>query len=361
MKNSLLFYLLFLFPVLQACESDQRPGRTSSPKKERLAAIKAPKNGARFKEGEQVAIEIVFKKPDLIDSVLVELDGHIIQRLEKPKSTQLSFELSPADISLGIHRISYNLWSKGEQESRLARILYLPAQAAAEYGFEILNAYPHDKSAYTQGLIIHDGRLYEGTGQRGASQLRELSLQTAEVIRSTNLPESVFGEGICYWNGHIYQLSWTSQAAFQYDINSFEIQKTFSYNGEGWGLCDRGDTLYMSDGSNIIRLLNPRDFNQIATLEVFDHRGPVRNLNELEFINGEIWANVYQSMKIARIDPETGAVNSYINLRGILDRSDIHQDIDVLNGIAFNRETGSIYVTGKNWPKLFEIAVSPLQ
>lgn len=223
------------------------------------------------------------------------------------------------------------------------------------YTYKVKNIYPHDIDSYTQGLYWNEGCLWEGTGEYGNSKLRKITLETGQAVKEISLPEKYFGEGIALLDGLIYQLTWREGEAFVYDAATFEKVDSFTYPGEGWGLTTDGEKLYMSDGTNKIRVLNPKDFGIISTFEVKDVRQPVAMLNELEWIDGRIWANVYMSDEVVIIDPATGQLTGRIDFSGLLPRNEIRPYTDVLNGIAYDHETGRIFVTGKKWHKLFEI------
>ena len=234
----------------------------------------------------------------------------------------------------------------------------LPPQAPA-YGFNVVRAYPHDREAFTQGLAFDDqGTLYEGTGQRGQSSLRRVELSSGAVLRRHDLPTSLFGEGITVLGDRIIQLTWQAGRAFVYDKASFSVLREFTYRTQGWGLTHDGHRLIMSDGTATLYFLNPDTFAETARLTVRDHRGPVIRLNELEYVRGEILANIWQTDRIARIDPRTGHVTGWIDLTGLLQSGDRRQPVDVLNGIAYDPRTGRLFVTGKWWPKLFEIILT---
>ncbi|MEZ4538893.1 MAG: glutaminyl-peptide cyclotransferase [Chloroflexota bacterium] len=227
------------------------------------------------------------------------------------------------------------------------------------YTYRIINTYPHDPAAFTQGLIFVDGELYEGTGRWGESTLREVALATGAVLRSRPLDAQYFGEGITLLGDKIYQLTWQDQTGFVYDRDTFEPLQTFTYPHEGWGITQDGTRLIVSDGTATIRFWDPETLQETGQITVRDNEGPLNRLNELEFINGEIWAHIWLTDLIARISPETGDVLGYIDLTGLLDTSTLTQPVDVLNGLAFDSETGRIFVTGKLWPSLFEIEVIP--
>ena len=228
-------------------------------------------------------------------------------------------------------------------------------------GHEVVKTYPHDVSAFTQGLFIRDGILYEGTGIRGRSSLRKVDIETGKVLEEHKLPGIYFGEGIATDGKRIVQLTWQSHKGFVYDIESFKPLKEFSYPTEGWGITYDGRNFIMSDGSATLYFLDPRSFKEIGRLEVYDDKGPVTRLNELEYVKGDIFANVWGEDRAARIDAGTGRVTGWIDLRGLLSDADRKTRVDVLNGIAYDSETGKFYVTGKLWPKLFEIKILPKQ
>ena len=222
--------------------------------------------------------------------------------------------------------------------------------------YEIVNTYPHDTGAFTQGLIYYDNNLYEGTGQRGYSTIRFVDLETGTVLRQRNIAQAssgnYFGEGITIFRDTIYQLTYTSHVGFKYNKDTFDSLGEFSYSTYGWGLTHDGTNLIMSDGSHRLSYLNPENFDVIKIVEVTDTAGPVVRLNELEYINGEIYANVWLTNKIARISPSTGNVAGWIDLTGI---AIITPSMDALNGIAYDEASDRLFVTGKKWPNLFEI------
>lgn len=238
-----------------------------------------------------------------------------------------------------------------------------------EYTYEIVNTYPHDPAAFTQGLMFYNGFLYEGTGGSRArgdnffSMLRKVEPETGKVLQNHNLPDDYFGEGITILNDKVYQLTWREQTAFVYDVNDFKLLREFRYSGEGWGLTDDGTNLIMSDGKHVIRFVNPENFQTIRTISVFDERGrPQMKLNELELIKGEIWANVWEEDFILRIDPANGKVLGKINLEKLArEHRKSSPSAEVLNGIAYDEEGDRLFVTGKRWNKLFEIKIIPKQ
>jgi len=224
-----------------------------------------------------------------------------------------------------------------------------------KYGYEVVNTWPHDTDAYTQGLVFNDGKLLESTGRAGRSSLRQVELETGKVLKKVDVPNPYFAEGVTLLKGKIYQLTWQHQLGFIYDSWTFEKIGQFNYQGEGWGLTNDRKSLILSDGSNRIRFLDPDNFQVRKTIAVVDGGHAVNEINELEYVQGEIYANIWHDDRIARIDPETGQVLGWIDLAGLLSRSEAGDEEAVLNGIAYDETSGRLFVTGKLWPKLFEI------
>lgn len=227
---------------------------------------------------------------------------------------------------------------------------------ASVYTYKIINAYPHDRNAFTQGLVFEDGILYESTGLTGRSTLRKAKLETGKLLRCCKLPSQFFGEGLAVYGNRIIQLTWKAGTGFVYDRNSFDQTGTFEYSTEGWGLTHDGSRLIMSDGTSSLYFLDPSGFGVTGKIRVYDDQGPVVRLNELEYIRGEVYANIWQTDDIVRIDPQTGQVTGRIELQGLLNPHDTEgYPVDVLNGIAYDAKNDRLFVTGKLWPKLFEI------
>jgi glutamine cyclotransferase len=226
---------------------------------------------------------------------------------------------------------------------------------APSLNFRIVKRHPHDPEAFTQGLIFANGFLYESTGLKGCSSLRQVELETGRVLKRYDLPAGFFGEGLTLWNGSLIQLTWRSGKGFVYDVNNFALKREFSYSGEGWGLTHDGKNLIMSNGTERLIFLNPATMAPGRSLRVLDRGAPVNYLNELEFIKGEIFANIWQEDFIAIISPKTGEVAGWLDLSAL--REELPQSAEALNGIAFDPEEGRIFVTGKLWPLLFEIEV----
>jgi glutamine cyclotransferase len=239
------------------------------------------------------------------------------------------------------------------------------AVGAPVAGYAVVRKWPHDRSAWTQGLDFDAGRLYEGTGLEGQSTLREISLEDATVLRKVDLPGNVFGEGVTILGNRVYQVTWKTRRGFVYDLASFRRIGEFTYESEGWGLTTDGASLILSDGTALLRFMSPQGFTEQRRVTVRDGAVEVGKLNELEWVNGQVWANVWETERIVRIDPASGRVLGWIDLTGILQEADRRRfvppgaetSIDVLNGIAYDSASNRLVVTGKNWPLLYEIRV----
>jgi len=234
----------------------------------------------------------------------------------------------------------------------------LSRAAVPLYDYEVVHTYPHDPTAFTEGLFYLNGFLYESTGLEQHSSIRKVRLETGEVLQKYDVPPQYFGEGIVNWHNHLISLTWKSHVGFVRDLASFKVQRQFHYEGEGWALTQDGRQLLMSDGTSEIRLLNPETLVPVGRIQVTLEGKPINNLNELEWVKGEIYANLWQTNWILRIDPHDGHVVGAINMAGLLSPSDIVKgQTDVLNGIAYDAKDDRLFVTGKNWPKLFEIRI----
>jgi glutamine cyclotransferase len=239
-----------------------------------------------------------------------------------------------------------------------------PVEAAASspapiQGYRVVNTFPHDPQAFTQGLFWLDGHLYESTGHIGQSTIRRVELETGRVLQSIHIPPGLFGEGIVNWGDEIVSLTWQDQIGFRWDLRTFERRGEWRYRGEGWGLTQNGRDIIMSDGTDQLRFLDPETLEERRRLNVTDAGAPVMRLNELEWVDGEIYANVWLTAMIARIDPENGEVKGWIDLTPLHAEATSGRTDDVLNGIAWDAERRRLFVTGKNWPRLYEIEVPP--
>ena len=231
-----------------------------------------------------------------------------------------------------------------------------PDAGVPEYSYEVVHTYPHDPSAFTEGLFYLNGFLYESTGLEGQSSIRKVRLETGEVVQTHEIPAQYFGEGIINWKDRLIELTYKTQVGFVYDLANLGLRRQFEYTGEGWALTQDGKRILMSDGTPDIRFWDPETLKEIGRIQVTDEGLPVKNVNELEWIKGEIYANIWMTDRIARIDPNTGKVTGWIDLTGILSPADRGaSQPDVLNGIAYDARQDRIFVTGKRWPKLYEI------
>ena len=259
----------------------------------------------------------------------------------------LGLALAPVSFSCGNGTANSNTPNPGTKRS--------PSGGVPVYGYEVVNTFPHDPEAFTQGLVYHDGALLESTGQYGESTLRRVELKTGKVLKQIEVAEQFFAEGLALLNGKLYQLTWQNKRGFVYDAGTFEKTGEFPYTGEGWGLTRDADSLILSDGTDRLRFIDPADYRVRRTITVTDGGRAVTQLNELEYVKGEIFANVWHQNRVARIDPQTGRVRGWIDLSGLLEPGDISDEEAVLNGIAYDESGDRLFVTGKLWPKLFEV------
>ena len=300
------------------------------------------------KLGETIKLSI--NNPNKVDisSVSYKLNG---------TSVNESFDLNSQ--RLGVQNITATIKYDDLQEDVSSKITILNNQLPKIYSYKIVNEYPHDITSYTQGLEFHNGELYESTGQYGESKLRKVDYKTGKVLKNVDLNQQYFGEGLSILNNNIYQLTWRENTGLVYNVDTFERTSSFKYgqSKEGWGICNDGTTLYKSDGTEGIWLLNPETLTEDSKLQVYTNRGKIIGINEMEWINGKIYANRYQKNGVAIINPKNGAVEGVIDFSPLRKLVTQHQGLDVLNGIAYNPETKTIFVTGKRWDKLFEVEV----
>lgn len=283
-----------------------------------------------------------------IESVSYTLDNKSIN-----KTTMLS------DFKLGSHDIIATINYDGNIETATQKVSIVNNEAPKVFSYEIINTYPHDITSYTQGLEFYNGELYESTGQKGESKLRKVNYKTGEVLKNIDLADNYFGEGLTVLNNNVYQLTWQSGKGFVYNAETFERTSTFKFgeSKEGWGICNDGKMLYKSDGTEKIWHLNPETLVEDGNIQVYTNKGKIGKLNELEWINGKIYANIYQKNGVVIINPKNGATEAVIDFSPLKERVTKHKGLDVLNGIAYNPETQTIFVTGKRWDKLFEVKI----
>ena len=352
--------------LLTACSSCNRSGTGAKqnqtddqqrPRRQRAQfAIVSPRNNETLTLGANVTLSAKARDgAEAIDSLRWVIDGKWTGTTKGE-----NFTWNTADQTVGTHRIeAIAHYKSGQRETLLpTNILLLAPHPPKQYTYKIIREYPHDPKAYTQGLLFDDGFLYESTGQKGQSSLRKVNLQTGEPVRKIDLSAEFFGEGLALADDKLIQLTWQDQVAFVYQKSDFKLLNRVKYTiREGWGLTYDGAHLLLTDGSATVYFLDKDYLTEVHRLEVCDNKEKVKDLNELEYINGELWANVWQSDFILRIDPKTGIVMGRIDMTGLLKNRNREYNTDVLNGIAYDGKNGKIYVTGKNWSKLFEIEV----
>ncbi|MEZ4779298.1 MAG: glutaminyl-peptide cyclotransferase [Flavobacteriaceae bacterium] len=310
--------------------------------------INNPKN--TYTQEDVLTVSLSNKKGKKIENVVYTLDGSKI-------SSETTISLSQA--KMGNRTIQALITSEGKNYEVTKTIKVLASKTPILYTYKILETYPHDIKAYTQGLEFKNDTLYESTGQRMHSSLRKTNYKTGEVLQKVALEDQYFGEGITILNNKIYQLTWQAKTGFIYRLNTLEKTGTFVYtqSKEGWGLCNDGSKIYKSDGTEKIWTLNANNLAEEDYIEIYTNHSIIDKVNELEWVEGKIYANIYQKDAIAIVNPTNGAVEGVINMKGLQDQVTQHTTLDVLNGIAYKGEPNILYVTGKNWDKLFKIEI----
>jgi glutaminyl-peptide cyclotransferase len=337
---------------------ESQPVGTAGEATLKLIKIVSPEENTVFKLHQPVKISLAAEDENkLPDSAVIYFNGkHITSLTNRPWEYSIPAENTVATGRKSLKVVAYK---NGKQQNTVTRFMLIYSDVVPkQYGYKVLHTYPHDKTAFTQGLFYDGGSLYEGTGQETGSSIRETELESGKVKRQHNLDGSLFGEGITLYDNRIFQVTWKNKVGFVYDKKDFKQLNKIYYSTEGWGLTTLNDKIVMSDGSEIIYFYDPEMFTVTSKIEVYDNEKKVDKLNELEYINGEIWANIWMTDQIARIDPQSGKVLGYINLKDILQASDRTPDTDVLNGIAYDNAAKRIFVTGKLWPRLFEIKLT---
>ena len=310
--------------------------------------LKTNSKNNTFYNNEILNLSLENPKNQIIDSIVFNLNDQTIEA-----SSSLN------DFKLGKQTIEAVVYFNNEHQSVFQNIIILNSETPKIFTYKIINEYPHDITSYTQGLEFFNDTLYESTGQYKESKLRKVDYKTGSILKNINLADEYFGEGLTILNNKIYQLTWQKGIGFIYDLNNFEKTNSFKYgkSKEGWGLCNNGKVIYKSDGSEDIWILNPETLIEQEYIQVYTNKGPIKEINELEWINGKIYANRYQKDGVAIINPENGAVIGVIDFSPLKKLVKQHQGLDVLNGIAYNPKTKTVFVTGKRWDKLFEIEI----
>jgi len=346
----MIFYISF---VLVNCAQFSK--RTRKP----VTSIKIIHKNNDFIVGDKLSVNIKVKiKDGSLKKTELYLDGKFLCANE---NIQFSCDVETSNIKVGTHFLKTLASTEdGTTGENYSEFLLLSDIIPQKYGYRVIRAYPHNIKNFTEGLEIRNGFLYEGTGQEGNSAIYKTEMSNWKLIKGYKLKDEYFGEGITILNGKLYQLTYKTQIGFVRDPDTFELIKTWNYkNEQGWGLTNDGKYLIMSDGTEFLYYLDPETLKEIKKIQVCNQKGVVSNLNELEYINGEIWANIWTTDTIVRIDPVTGKIIAEIILKGLLMSNNNSQNtqVDVLNGIAYDVQKNKIYVTGKLWPKLFEIEV----
>ncbi len=333
MKRVLLFLSLFGLVLLLSCSNKYR------------LILDSPKN---IQVNKTLNLSVKEKSGKPIDSVQYFLNG---LPLSNPKNIDIN------DKKLGKQAISAKVFYDGKEKQINNTIIFLASQAPSIYKYEIVNEFPHDKNAFTQGLEFHDGFLYESTGQYGQSSLRKVELKSGKILQKIDIDRKYFAEGMTIYKDKVYQLTWQKNKGFVYDLETFKLEKTFDYqqSKEGWGLTHDNNKLIKSDGSERIWFLNLDSFKEEKFIEAYTNKRKAERLNELEFIQGKIYANIWQKNAILIINPVNGAIEGIANLKGLQSKVGQSGEDNVLNGIAYDQENDRLFVTGKNWNKVFEI------
>ncbi|MBY0542631.1 MAG: glutaminyl-peptide cyclotransferase [Sphingobacteriaceae bacterium] len=346
-KFSIIVIVIFLQTLFFACKEDSTNYLTFS----------SPSQGQSFNIGDEIKIKLDINQPAKVDSVIYLLDGKLIWEA----SNADSISLPTKDLSLGYRMISAIVKQGDQRDTITSNIVLRTNQKPLQLMYKIVNTFPHDTSAYTQGLNYVDGKLLESTGQYGFSELKYVDLKSGKTLQQTKLESQYFGEGSLKAGDKIIMLTWKENLGLIFDAKTFKQLGTFPYetSREGWGLTFDGKNILRSDGTNRIWLMNVESYKEESYLEVYDDKGPLNSLNELEYIDGKIYANVYLTNKIVRINPTTGVVEAEIDLSAIVPKNyfktSLEEGNNVLNGIAWDAKGKRLFVTGKKWPKLFEI------
>ena len=351
-----LLVVVFAVSCNGSVKSDNKTSAANEATKElsaNLVNIEEPEDGAQYTSGDEISLKLSLRGNNTPDSVRVFFDGASLATI---KADDLEYDIDTRSSRLGRLPLKIMAYEGSKRPQVITHFVTVLSDIKPElYSYRVINMYPHDINAYTQGLVYHDGYFYESTGVEGESTLRKVEVETGNVLKIHNLESKFFGEGLVVYDGRLFQLTWTNNVGFVYDMQSFEEIKRVHYTTQGWGLTSNGRELIMSDGTNKLYFLEPEYFTVVSSIEVYDDKSQVWQLNELEYINGEIWANIYTTDRIARIDPSTGKVLAYIDLTGILPDEYHHPELAELNGIAWDEDNERLFITGKNWPRLFEI------
>lgn len=344
--------IVIFFTGCSCNREDNKPVIVQDAPKAKSEIISPDQNA--FRIGEEIPFSVAaIDSATIIDSVNFYLD----EQLQGSISSQpFSYLINTEDARVGSHLLrAIVYYQDGSRDISRTSVTLLSDIEPARYSYRLIRKYPHDPQAFTQGLVYDGQYLYEGTGQKGESSLRKVNLQTGDILKNHYLATDLFGEGIALYNDKIIQLTWKSRVGFVYDKNTFKEIQQFNYTTEGWGITTMENSLIMSDGSATLYQLDPVSFAITDKFEVYNQFGPIVDLNELEYINGIIFANVFQTEEIAMIDPETGKLLGIADMSGLVNFNDRTERVDVLNGIAYIETSDHLLVTGKWWPNIYEV------
>lgn len=354
--------LSFALVFLLSCCRKNAPQKSQVPDqqiKQKVTQLISPKANTIITCGDSVKISLKQINRD------IQIDSVVVASGKKPgvsvtgNPDKIYWQSAQSRVGQTTLRIMV-YYANNEQESHNVNLVILSDIIPDNYAYRVIKKFPHDNEAYTQGLIFDNGILYESTGLEGKSSLRIVNISTGKPEKMISLDPQYFGEGIALYKDHIYQITYKSQIGFVYDKNTLNLIRSFDYQFlEGWGLATNGKDLIMSDGSAQLFFIEPEFFTQIDRIEVFDNKGMIESLNEIEYIKGKVFANVYGQSQLVIIDPLTGKVTGKVELRDLMPEGSQGDYGKVLNGIAYNSQTGHLYVTGKNWPVLYEIELVP--
>jgi glutamine cyclotransferase len=329
----------------------------SSSENQNFLEFESPSNGCQIRLKENVLFNLKKLKDSFqFDSIQLIIDGINATTL---LPNNIKFNWNTENSRLGKIQAGALVYSKGEVLQNLQTIIFILSDTKpVEYTYKIIKTYPHSRNAYTQGLIFEDGYFYESVGEYGKSALRKVKLETGQATQTVNHEATIFAEGLAQYKDKLYQISYREQTGFVYDKKTFKLERKFNFDlSEGWGLEFNGQYFLATDGSSFIYFMEPEYFTQKGYIQVVDDQGSIQNINELELIKGQLFANVYTKNIVLIIDPKTGKVLGKIDFTGLLPQTEIDETTDVLNGIAWNPQNGHLYITGKNWPKLFEVII----
>jgi glutamine cyclotransferase len=349
-----LMALSFLYSCNPTGEKHENRQQDTATKNSLLTLLlDSPANGSLFSLGDVVPVHFSNYSISPDDTILLSINN---SKFKDYTNNEHGFMIKTDSLCVGHNQINIEIHSKKVYFGSV-QIIFKAPKPPVEYGYKIVARFPHDDKSYTQGLEFYKGIMYEGSGQLGESALRKYKLETNELLQSYSIPSNVFGEGITIYKDKIYQLTWQSHIAYEYELSTFKLIRTFEYNTEGWGITTVNDFLVMSDGSNTLYFINPETFTEAKHLEVYNNVGPVQYLNELEYIDGLIYANVYQTDDVVIINPKNGIVEGIIHFTNLLDKSKVKKDPDVLNGIAYDHDKKRLFVTGKYWPETYQVKI----